>query len=99
MMNREEIVYTLSSICPAFEAKGVRNVASFGSRERGDFGSDSDLEILLDVDAQSKVSILGPIRVEWLTSEAVGVPANVFMRRSVDGDFMSSIKPDLVEVF
>jgi uncharacterized protein len=77
----------------------VKHVAVFGSRARGDFRPDSDLDILLEVDAHSKFSILGLIRVERLTSEAVGVPANAFLRRSLDGEFMSTIEADLVEVF
>jgi uncharacterized protein len=98
-MKREAIISKLNSIRPALEAEGVKHVAVFGSRARGDFRPDSDLDVLLEVDAKSKFSILGLIRVERLTSEAVGVPANAFLRRSLDGEFMSTIEADLVEVF
>jgi uncharacterized protein len=98
-MNREAVISKLKSIRLALEAEGVSHIAMFGSRARGDFKPESDLDIILDVDPERKFSILGLVRVERITSEAVGIPANAVMRRSLDPTFMDTIRPDIVEVF
>jgi uncharacterized protein len=98
-MKPEMIISKMRSIRPKLEAEGVKHVAFFGSRARGDFHDTSDLDLLLEVDPEKKFSILGLIRVERISSEATGISANAFMRRSLEPDFMATIKPDLVQIY
>jgi predicted nucleotidyltransferase len=98
-MKREAIIDKIRSVRPVLEAEGVRHVAFFGSRARGDFRESSDLDLLLDVDPKARFSILGLVRVERIAGEATGVTANAFMRRSLEPDFMATIKHDIIEVF
>ena len=98
-MEFEAIIEKLKSVRLKLEAEGVRHVALFGSRVRGDNRADSDLDILLDVDPKSRFSILGLVGVEEITRKATGIETNVFMRRNLDSDFAASIQADVFEVF
>jgi uncharacterized protein len=98
-MQRDLIVGQLRMARPRFEAEGVRNVAVFGSRSRGDFRPDSDLDILLEVTPESRFSLMGLVGAEMIASEATGLEANAFMRRSLEPVFAESIRDDVVEVF
>lgn len=98
-MERQELIRRLIDLRPALEAEGVKHVALFGSRARGDNNANSDIDLLLDVEAGSKFSLLNLVGVEHLVTDRTGIVANAFMRRSLDDGFRAAIRADLVEVF
>lgn len=99
LMNRNEIAQKIVSARRALESEGVVHVALFGSRARGDFRADSDLDILLDVAPDAHFSILNLVGVEEIISKTTGLKSNAFMRRSLDEGFKASVTKDAVEVF
>ena len=98
-MDRKEIIRLIERIKPELESEGVAHLAPFGSRSRGDYRSESDLDILIDVADNSRFSLLNLVGVEDLVGDATGLVSNVFMRRSLDDDFRKSIARDILEVF
>lgn len=98
-MDRRELIKQLLTLKPALEAEGVKHIALFGSRARGDNDVGSDIDLLLDVEPNRRFSILDLVGVEHLVADTTGIAANAFMRRSLDDGFRSSIRDDLVEVF
>jgi uncharacterized protein len=79
--------------------KGVAHVAILGSRAREDFSPQSDLDLLLDPTEGASFSLFDLVRVESILSDATGLPANVFLRRSLDKEFFDSIASDIKAVF
>lgn len=98
-MERDQIIGLLQSKRAALESLGISHLGLFGSRARGDHARDSDIDILLDVPARSRFSLLDLVRVEQLVSGLTGLRANAFMERSLDEAFRRTIAPDTIAVF
>jgi predicted nucleotidyltransferase len=100
-MTRDEIVAKLKEAVPALRAEGVTHLAIFGSRARDDAREESDLDVLIDVDAKLKgLDLIGVIAdAERTITAATGIPTQAEMRRSLEPQFAERIADDLIEVF
>jgi len=98
-LSRDSIVSGLRRLEPKLRACGVSKLAIFGSRARGDHRPDSDLDVLIDVQPDLSFSLLDLVGVSHVISDELGIPANIFMRRSLETGLANTIRPDIVEVF
>lgn len=96
---RDELIRQLAALEPVLRAEGVTRLALFGSRARQDNRPDSDIDVMIDVDEAARFSLLNLVGVEHVIQDNLGLPANAFMRRSLDEGFRQSTKRDVVEVF
>ena len=97
-MTRDEIIAKLKEAAPALRAEGVKGLALFGSRARGDAREDSDLDVLIDVD-DAKFSGLSIVGVQHIIQQATGIETQAEMRRSIEPRFARRIADDVIEVF
>jgi hypothetical protein len=56
-MDRQEILARLRENEPALRARGVRHVALFGSRARGEAGLGSDIDIMIEFSPEARVTV------------------------------------------
>jgi predicted nucleotidyltransferase len=98
-MNKAELIERLRAQQGVLKARGIEHLAIFGSRARGDYRPDSDLDVLLDLAPSDKFSLLDLIGIEHLIADATGIQASAQLRRSVQGEFAKSIADDVAQVF
>jgi len=58
-MSRDEIERILTAHRADLEARGVQSLAIFGSAARGEAGPESDVDILVELDPEAHVGLLG----------------------------------------
>ncbi|MGD9920745.1 MAG: nucleotidyltransferase family protein [Pseudorhodoplanes sp.] len=97
--SRHQVLAGLRGLESALRAEGVTHLAIFGSRARGDHRADSDLDILIEVEAGRKFSLLDLVGVSHTIEDSLGIPANIFMKRSLEPQIAETIESDIVEVF
>ena len=98
-VSRERLVSNLRTLRPELEREGVAAMALFGSRARRDNHPDSDIDLLIEVAHGQKFSLLDLVGVAQTVEDHLGLPANIFLRRSLDADFLAAARRDEVKVF
>lgn len=98
-ISRERLVEDLSALEPRLRAEGVTHMALFGSRARADNRPDSDVDVVIDVQSDSRFSLLHLVGVAQEIEGKVDLPANVFMRRSLDSSFLKTVTRDELKIF
>ena len=98
-MTKDLIIACLKAKTEALNAEGVAHLALFGSRARGDSSPDSDLDVLIDTIPGRRFSLLNLSGVGLMIEDAIGIPSQIVLRRSLDPAFATRIRDDLVEVF
>ncbi|MCA6097248.1 putative nucleotidyltransferase [Bradyrhizobium sp. USDA 4524] len=98
-MTREEIVAAIRENADAIKAEGVSKLAIFGSRVRGDYRHDSDVDVLVEVEPDASFSLLNLIGVEHIIEDATGLQAQATMKRSLPPRLAQRIADDILEVF
>lgn len=96
---RDELLNRLRRLRPDFERDGVTHMTLFGSRARGDHRPNSDIDLMIEVDEKRPFSMLKVVGIGHIVTDSIGLPANIFMRRSLDDNFVKEAQFDLIHIF
>ncbi len=98
-MTRDQILSKLKENENAIRAEGVQHLAIYGSRSRGDERPDSDLDVIIDLVPNDRFSLLNLSGIALIIEDALGIPTQVVLRRSIRPKFRERIKDDELPVF
>lgn len=77
----------------------MTHLALFGSRARADDHPQSDVDVVIDVRADVRFSLLDLVGVAQEIEDKVDLSANVFMRRSLDPTFLAAVEREAIAIF
>lgn len=98
-MDREKIALLIEKHAPMFRSSGATGVYLFGSRARGDFSPESDLDLFIDYDpAQQVPSYFRLIEIEQKLAGDTGIPVSITTRRSLYPLMKNAIERDAVRL-
>lgn len=98
-MTRSEAISALQAHATAIRACGATGVYLFGSTERDEAGTGSDLDIFIDYDHGTRFSLLHLAAIKVLLEEDLGVEVDVTTRDSLHPMLREDIERSAVQVF
>lgn len=98
-MDRDRILQRLRDEQPRFRARGVRSASLFGSLARGEARSDSDVDILIELEPDSRFSLLDQAKLELELEDLLACRTDLFVSDPRNAAFRSRIAEDLVPLF
>ena len=94
-MDREQIIQTLGRHSAELRSLGVRSLDLFGSRSRGDFRTDSDVDLLADF--FRPVTLFQIARVQTRLQEILGgISVDLVPRNCVPQDQLPAVQGDII---
>jgi predicted nucleotidyltransferase len=98
-MNAQEALATLRRYESALRARGIRHAAVFGSIARGENRSDSDLDIVIEVDPEARMTVFDYAGLKEYVAGLFDGPVDVVSRDGLKPHVRSAVTADAIYAF
>ena len=98
-MNSSEAIETLRRSQPALRERGVMHAALFGSLARGDSRSDSDIDIMIEIDPQIRMTVFDYVELKEYIADLFDGPVDVVNRQSLKSYVRPAATADAIYAF
>lgn len=68
----DEVIASLQAHAAELRRAGIRHLSLFGSVARGDAGPESDIDLLVDLDPEAQITLIGLVGLESRLGELLG---------------------------
>ena len=82
-MNRSEALETLRRSELALRGRGVKHAALFGSVARGENRSGSDIDIMIEIDPEARVTVFDYVSIKEYIAQLFDGPVDVVNREGL----------------
>jgi predicted nucleotidyltransferase len=80
-------------------ARGLTRLALFGSTARGDLGPESDVDLLIEVDAASRFGLFASLDLKDDLADLLGRPVDLAFADAMRPRMRAAVLRDVVDVF
>ena len=98
-MNKKQVIDTLKSCESELRRRGVLHAALFGSVARGDNRPDSDIDIMIEVDPEARITVFGYVGLKEYIAGLFTVPVDVVDRHALKPYIRPPVEGDAVYAF
>lgn len=82
-MNSSEALETLRRFEPALRGRGVKHAALFGSVARGSDGPDSDIDIMIEIDPEARITVFEYVDLKEYIAGLFDRPVDIVNREAL----------------
>lgn len=91
-----DLIERIRELDASIRAQGATGLYLYGSRGRGDFRLESDVDIFVDYDASSVFSIVELVKIKRLLEGALGHDVHVTTRQGLSPYFRRQVEREAV---
>ena len=97
--SKDLIMSQLRDLEPVLREHGIVSAALFGSILHGTAGADSDIDVLVDIDPDQRMSLIDLVVIKHLMEDALGYPVDVVTRDGIEPAIRKKVFREAESVF
>jgi uncharacterized protein len=98
-MNSSEAIETLRRSEPALRERGVKHAALFGSVARGQHRTDSDIDIMIEIDPDARITVFEYVDLKDYIASLFSQPVDVVNRDGLKSHVRPAAMADAIYAF